>query len=209
MWIFGQIVAKTKESYEMQLLLITSIVGLALALERLYFFLKNRVKVDKSMAEIRRYVEKGDMDDLKEAARRKESPFHRVLRVLVDNFDLPEMRLMDLVEAQIIREKERMTRFLNGLSTVAAISPLLGLYGTVTGLIEAFHQIEVTGAGGPEVVGRGISIALMTTMLGLAIAVPMLIVHNFFARKAADNVSKIEVSMRELIVLGYKSGVKR
>jgi biopolymer transport protein ExbB/TolQ len=49
----------------------------------------------------------------------------------------------------------------------------------------------------------------MTTMLGLAIAVPILIVHNFFARKAADNVSKIEVSMRELIVLGYKSGVKR
>ena len=209
MWIFGQIVAKTKESYEMQLLLITSIVGLALVLERFYFFLKNRVKVDKSMEEIRRYMAKGEMDDLKEAAQRKNSPFHRVLRVLLDNFDLPEMRLMDIVEAQVIREKERMTRFLNGLSTVAAISPLLGLYGTVTGLIEAFHQIEVTGAGGPEVVGRGISIALMTTMLGLAIAVPILIVHNFFARKATDNVSKIEVSMRELIVLGYKSGVKR
>jgi biopolymer transport protein ExbB len=79
----------------------------------------------------------------------------------------------------------------------------------VTGLIEAFHQIEVTGAGGPEVVGRGISVALMTTMLGLAIAVPILIVHNFFSRKASDNVSKIEASMRELVVLGYKSGMRK
>ncbi len=209
MWIFREIILKTKGSYEMQLLALTSIIGLALFIERLWYYLKNRVNIDKLVDPLHRLMEKGDLEGLRQVAYSKDTPFHRVLRVFVDNFDLSEDLLMGLVDAQILREREKLTKYLNGLATVAAVSPLLGLYGTVTGLIDAFHQIAVTGSGGPEVVGRGISIALLTTMVGLLIAIPTLIAHNYFARKAGEISAKTDAVIRDLLIISYKAGVRQ
>ena len=208
MWIFRELVNMARTSYEVQLLFLTSIIGMALFFERLWFYLRNRVQLDKVSRELIELMEKGDLDEIKRIAYSANTPFHNVIKTFIDNFHLSEDLLIGLVDASILRERERMTKYLNGLSTVAMIAPLLGLYGTVTGLIDAFHQISVTGAGGPEVVGRGISVALLTTMFGLAIAIPTLIVHNYFSRKSGEMAAKTDATIRELLILSYKSGVR-
>ena len=90
-------------------------------------------------------------------------------------------------------------RSLSMLSTIVAISPLLGLLGTVIGLINAFYSIVVTGSGGPEVVAGGIAEALLTTAFGLIIAIPALVVRNYFFNKANEAVIQAEVLIKEIV----------
>ncbi len=209
MWIFRELANMARTSYEVQLLFLTSIIGLALFFERMWFYARNRVSLDRLSERLLQLMANGDLDEIRRIAYERKTPFHRVLQVFVENFDLSEDLLMGLVDAEILRQRERMTKYLTGLATIAAVSPLLGLYGTVTGLIEAFHQIAVTGAGGPEVVGRGISVALLTTMFGLFIAIPTLIVHNYFSRKAGEIAAKTDATIRELLIISYKAQVRK
>jgi biopolymer transport protein ExbB len=189
-----------RESYTMQILLLVSILALGFVLERVVFYLRKKTDTDTLLKRFFTFVEAGKWIDAKTLLEEKDEPVRRVLRVGMENRDLPEEVLLDLMEAEIIKEKKNLTRSLTPLATLAAIAPLLGLYGTVVGLIRAFNDIAITGSGGPEVVGRGIAEALLTTAFGLIIAVPVLVFYNLFSKKAQDVVSLLEVSVREFLV---------
>jgi biopolymer transport protein ExbB/TolQ len=96
------------------------------------------------------------------------------------------------------------------MGTLANVATLLGLLGTVTGLITAFHNIAVTGSGGPAVVSGGIAEALITTAFGLFIGIPTLFFYNYFSKKAADLAITLEsTSDRLVVMLGRLSGKAR
>jgi biopolymer transport protein ExbB len=107
----------------------------------------------------------------------------------------------ELMESTILEQRIKMERFLSGLGTIGYVSPLLGLLGTVIGLIRAFTSIAVTGSGGPAVVSSGIAEALLTTAVGLIIAVPVIYFYNYFSKRATDIVDEMESVMRRLLQL--------
>jgi biopolymer transport protein ExbB len=97
---------------------------------------------------------------------------------------------------QVVHELER---FLNALGTIASIAPLLGLLGTVVGMIQAFNAIVDQGVGDPAVLAGGISIALITTAAGLTVAIPSLIFHRYFERLVDEYVVYMEAEALKLI----------
>ncbi len=91
-----------------------------------------------------------------------------------------------------MNEIPRLERFLSTLGMLAAISPLLGLLGTVTGMINTFHVITWYGAGDPRMMSGGISEALVTTMLGLSAAIPIMMCHTLLSRKVENVIARME-----------------
>ncbi|MGI9324064.1 MAG: MotA/TolQ/ExbB proton channel family protein [Pseudomonadales bacterium] len=95
-------------------------------------------------------------------------------------------------------EAERLNRGLPTLATIAAVSPLLGLLGTVTGMIETFQVITLFGAGDPRLMSGGISQALITTQLGLAVAIPLLLIHSFLQGRANTLITRLDQKATDL-----------
>lgn len=105
------------------------------------------------------------------------------------------------LEEQIIREQGRLERFISAVGVLASISPLLGLLGTVTGMIDTFQAITLYGTGDPRMMSTGISEALITTQAGLAIALPLLLAHHFLKRRVAALVANMEEAGQGMIAV--------
>lgn len=106
------------------------------------------------------------------------NPLGRIMKVYADNPDL-EVEALDLkLEESIIREQARLDRFLWAIKVVSVVAPLMGLLGTVTGMIRTFQAITLYGTGDPQLMAGGISEALVTTMLGLIVAIPLVLLHS-------------------------------
>lgn len=97
-----------------------------------------------------------------------------------------------IMEESIIREQSRLERFLSTVGVLASISPLLGLLGTVTGMIDTFQAITIYGTGDPRMMSTGISEALITTQAGLGVALPLLLAHHFLKRRVAALVADMD-----------------
>jgi len=120
------------------------------------------------------------------------NPLGRILKVYVDSkvksalhnsTEALELRLMEVV----VDEQQGLDKGLSMLKLLAALAPMLGLLGTVTGMIETFQVITQFGNGDPKVMAGGISMALITTVLGLVAAMPLLLAHNILSTQA-DNI---------------------
>jgi len=112
--------------------------------------------------------------------------------VLENRKDVEDVR-QELIITTEESAAEYLGRFLNGLGTIGVIAPLLGLLGTITGMIRAFDAIARTGVGDPGAVAGGISEALITTASGLIIAIPTIVFHRFLTGKAAKVFKRIEL----------------
>jgi biopolymer transport protein ExbB len=98
-----------------------------------------------------------------------------------------------------------MERFLSTLGMLAAIAPLLGLLGTVTGMIETFHAITLHGTGDPRLMSGGISEALVTTMLGLSTAIPLMLAQTMFNRTVDNRIGEMEEKAMALVNIIHKN----
>jgi len=98
----------------------------------------------------------------------------------------------NVMQEAILREIPSLERFLSTLGMLAGIAPLLGLLGTVTGMINTFHVITYFGTGDPRMMSGGISEALVTTMLGLAVAIPIMLCHTFLSRRVETLIGQME-----------------
>ncbi len=137
-------------------------LGLILALERLLVL----GSVDRRM----RRQQRSDVPDAR-------NPLGRMLAVYRDNASVDPETLGLMLDETIIKETPRLQRGLSALRILAMIAPLLGLLGTVTGLIETFQAITLFGTGDPKLMAGGISQALVTTVLGLIVAIPLILIH--------------------------------
>jgi biopolymer transport protein ExbB len=123
---------------------------------------------------------------------RDDNPLGRVRRVAQAHADASLEALDIHLDEAVTREARRLTRGLTTLGVVAAMAPLLGLLGTVTGMIETFQTMTLFGSGDPKLMSSGISQALVTTQLGLAVAVPVLLLHSFLKGRANRLIAELD-----------------
>jgi biopolymer transport protein ExbB len=186
-------------------LVLCSIVTLGVALERVYYFWKRRANTDETLNRALKKIRSGD---LREASWACESCPHPMGPVAVEVFR-KAIRHMESLEERLqvalSKQKLLLERNLNVLGTMAAVAPLIGLLGTVWGIMRAFHDMAQTGSAAPSVVAAGVAEALTTTAAGLIVAVPSLMLYNHFSRRMnvmltiAENNSR---SMRNAILEG-------
>ncbi|MCB2225645.1 MAG: DUF3450 family protein [Desulfarculaceae bacterium] len=178
-------------------ILAVALAALILIIERLFFLRRVRANTDQMMASVAEEVAKGDFAAaLEEVEKQPGRPTSNVLAAgLAHRGQAADVIDAGLSEA-MLRELPRLERFLTTLKVLAAVAPLLGLLGTVTGMINTFQVITVFGAGDPRLMAGGISEALITTQLGLAVAIPILIASALLGRR----VSRLAGDMEEKAV---------
>jgi biopolymer transport protein ExbB len=190
-----------KNSFVMVILLLASIAALALIIERFWYFTRNRFNPSKGLVELRNKLGTSGPDQAAGWARTVKNPLGRLFATALENITLTTDELSDLLYSQILDERIRYERLLGGMGTLANAATLLGLLGTVIGLIQAFGNIAATGSGGPAVVSGGIAQALLTTAFGLIIGIPTLFFYNYFSKKAADLSMNLESASDRTIVM--------
>ncbi len=176
-----------------------SIVALAITIERFWTLQKERVTPKYLAAKIWQWSKDGKLDENRILQIRKSSPLGRILAagLLNQNYDREIMK--ESVEETGRHVAYELQRFLNTLGTIAAISPLLGLLGTVIGMIQVFSVITSVGVGDPGELAGGISQALITTAAGLCVAIPSLIFVRYFRRKVDGLIVGMEEEAIKLI----------
>ncbi len=129
------------------------------------------------------------------------NPLGRILKVYEDNRSVDVETLELKLDEAILKETPALERFLTIIKLISAVAPLFGLLGTVTGMIETFQAITLFGAGDPTVMAAGISTALMTTVLGLVVAIPTLLLHSFVASSSKTVIHVLEEQAAGIIAV--------
>lgn len=191
----------TLQTFSTWVLILTSVVGLTFFIERWwYFFVLRRLDRDGFMKKIVESLQKGAKDSALQECLSNQHPLCRIVAVGLKNYRLAKADIHDLVSSQIAKEQIALEKNLGVLGTISNIAPMLGLFGTVTGIVRAFYNIAVTGSGGSSVVAMGVAEALVATAIGICIAVPASISYNYFSRKVAVIMTEMESVREELLV---------
>lgn len=173
--------------------------ALAIVAERLWVLREKRVIPRNLVAQIWQWARDGELNETRVRALQQSSPLGKVLAVgLINRHHEREVMKESIEEAgrAVVHDLER---FLNALGTIAAVTPLLGLLGTVIGMIAVFTTITTIGVGNPSELAGGISQALITTASGLSVAIPSLIFHRYFRGKIDALVVSMEQETIKLV----------
>lgn len=180
-------------------ILLCSILALAIILERSWALRQTQVMPGGLLAKVRAWLQQDALDADRLDALRNSSQLGQILAAGLG----PHCKTLDerktAIEDAGRRGAVELERFLAALGTIAMISPLLGLLGTVWGLIVVFDQITTTGLGQPSDLAGGIAQALITTAAGLTVAIPAVIFHRYFQRKVSVLVSQMEAVAHQLM----------
>ncbi len=160
-------------------ILLCSVIAAAIILERLWTLQRKRVIPRELTDRVWKLVETRTLNDRHIEALARNSPLGRVLAAGLTNRSRGREIMKEVIEDTGRHVVHELERFLNPLGTIAAITPLLGLLGTVTGMIQAFEAITSEGVGDPRVLSGGIGEALITTAAGLIVAIPALIGYRY------------------------------
>ncbi|MEJ2536044.1 MAG: MotA/TolQ/ExbB proton channel family protein [Calditrichia bacterium] len=173
-----------KGGWVMYPLLLSSVLALSVVIERFWYLRKKKILVPEIIGVLDQIKSPGDLQMAKSICEKFKGPFSRIVLTSIENQDLPPDELRMLVEDGGRQEVRILQRGLVTLETIAAIAPLLGLLGTILGMIKVFNVIETLGVGQAKALSGGISEALITTAAGLLIGIPVLIAYNYFNHRA-------------------------
>ncbi|MBQ0831404.1 MotA/TolQ/ExbB proton channel family protein [Marinobacter sp.] len=176
-----------------------SILALAIILERFWTLRASRVAPPQTINELWRWIKKKELNARKLKALQSSSPLGRVLAGGLMNAKHGREIMKESIEHEASQAIHELERFLNPLGTVATITPLLGLLGTVIGMIKVFAEIQLAGVGDAGNLAGGISEALITTASGLSVAIPALICHRYFIRRVDELVVGMEQEAIKLV----------
>ena len=180
-------------------ILACSILVLGIIVERFWSLQSEKVLPKLLVSNIWRAIKNNTLDDKKIQGIYESSPLGRVLAIGLINRKHSREVMKECIEETGRHVAHELERFLNPLGTVAAITPLLGLLGTVIGMIQVFAVITSSGVGDPELLAGGISKALITTAAGISVAIPSLIFHRYFRVKIDTLVIEMEQEAIKLI----------
>jgi len=184
-------------------LLICSVISLAIIIERLFSIRRSRILRIDILLEIEVAIKKNDLKLAMEWSKKSRAPMMNIANIAIINSDKPKDELKTSIEEMGRMQIPSLEKFLTPLQTIAVVSPLLGLLGTVTGMIKVFETIVTEGTGNASILAGGISEALLTTAAGLSIAIPTLIFYNYFAKRVEDLIIEMEhfsMTLHELLV---------
>lgn len=163
---------------------IASLVGLTIIIERILVLRQRRIIIPEVAGAVETLSASHDLSVARAICERNPGPFSNIVKAGLDHADNDWTIVRDVLEEAGRQEATLLTRRLGILETVAAVSPLLGLLGTVLGMIRVFATISLAGLGNPETLSSGISEAMVTTAAGLMIGIPALVAHNWLNGRA-------------------------
>ncbi|MDQ7002726.1 MAG: MotA/TolQ/ExbB proton channel family protein [Ghiorsea sp.] len=170
----------------------TSLLSLTIVFERLWSLRASVVIPVKKIKLVEDAVREGNIEQALELCKNNNTAMSRILWVALKNRGVKRSIMKEILEEVGRQEVAHLERFVGILALVAAIAPLLGLLGTVIGMIEVFQVISIEGVGKADVLAAGISKALNTTAAGMSIAIPTLVAYRFFEAKINRFVVDIE-----------------
>ena len=180
-------------------IVLCSIGTVAIIIERLWTLTRKRVIPDELAEKVWYWAQNRQLDENHIRALEQSSPLGQVLAAGLSNRHQRRDVMKESIEDTGRHVVHELDRFLNTLGTIAAISPLLGLLGTVIGMVKVFSAITTHGVGDPGVLAGGISEALITTAAGLSVAIPALIGYRFLRRRVDSLVIEMEKEATKLI----------
>lgn len=204
MWEF-----MTKGGPIMWPILLCSVVAFAIVIERLISLKKAQIDTKEFMEQISRLLKRNKIMEAIELCERTGGPIANILKAGILKHDRPRAEIREAIEDASIHEVPRLERNLPVLATVAHVAPLLGLLGTVTGMVGAFQVIETKASAvnpvSPGDLAGGIWEALLTTVFGLCVAIPTFVAYNYLVSRVDGFVLDMERSATDLLnILGEK-----
>ena len=174
-------------------ILLCSVIAMAIIAERFWTLQRKRITPSNLVVQVWQWAKSGNVNEDRVRALRKSSPLGRILAAGLANRNSSREMMKENIEDVGRHVVHDLDRHLNTLGTIASITPLLGLLGTVIGMIKVFAVITTQGVGDPGVLAGGISEALITTAAGLTVAIPALMFHRYFR----GHVDELVVTMEQ------------
>ena len=193
----------------MYLIILCSIVALAVVIERLYHLNRAKIDIDKFMESISNILKRNRIMEAIDLCEKSPGPIAHIIKAGILKHDRSRQEIKEAIEDAGIYEVPRLEKNLGALATIAHISPLLGLLGTVTGMVRAFQIIQEKATSlnpvSPGNLAGGIWEALITTAAGLIVAIPTFVAYNYLVSRVKNFIVEMERTSTELInILGQR-----
>ncbi len=180
-------------------IILCAIIAMGIILERFWTLQQKRVIPEDLTSKVWGWVKKNQLDQKQVQTLQQGSPLGQILADGLINRDRERTVLKDAIEDTGRHVVHELERYLETLGTIAAISPLLGLLGTVLGMVEVFTEITTQGVGNPTALAGGIATALITTAAGLTVAIPALIGYRYYRNRVDTLVVEMEKEAIKLV----------
>jgi len=190
-----------KGGFLMYPIFICSLIAMTIFFERMFYLKSIKTKSKKYVLRVKNLVKKGSIELAISACRKSTTPISKLMLAGLMKFGRGRDEMKVAVEDRAKQEIPILERNLATLSTIGNITPLLGLLGTVFGMVKAFNVIAIVGVGNPVALAGGISVALLTTAFGLSVAIPTVVVYNYLSHRVDELIREMEVNCVELIDL--------
>jgi biopolymer transport protein ExbB len=186
------------------LLIILSVVSVGIMIERIFYYRQLQIDFAAFSRELDTCLGKGDLESARKLCQGSPALESQVALRGIEGQERGAIKLEELMTSFLIRERQNLDRGIIWLGTLGNNAPFIGLFGTVLGIIIAFHDLAKNPAGGPSVVMAGISEALVATAVGLLVAIPAVIAFNYFQRIVKRHVANAESVMQLVLAYGRK-----
>ncbi len=187
-------------------IMLMSIFGFAVIVERgVYFYRNERYSGTLLLEHLEKFILKGEKEKAIEVCDRFKNTSAVVMKEIIKEFETCSINgcnyefLEEKARECALKEMPKLEKNMWILGIAAHVTPLAGLFGTVTGMIQAFMAISTHGTGDPTILAKGISQALITTAAGLAVAIPALIFYNYYSKKIEVALNDMEMNVVEFI----------
>ncbi|HAM37036.1 MAG TPA: MotA/TolQ/ExbB proton channel family protein [Elusimicrobia bacterium] len=199
------VVVLLKESFTLIILSFCSFLSFTFMIERWWTFRRAQASGDVILGHVHKLMQEGKSDAAQQYCHKNPASVSQIIHYGLLHAARPRRDLEELLASKRMEERLKLERYLGVLGTLGNIAPFIGLFGTVVGIIKAFRDLALSGGGGPAVVAKGIAEALVATAAGLLVAIPAVIIYNYFMRKVKAISVEMEVaSTRLLVMLGTK-----
>jgi biopolymer transport protein ExbB len=180
---------------------ISSLLAITIFFERMFYLKGIKTKSKRFVLRLNNLIKKGSINLAISACRKSPTPISQIMLAGLMKYGQSRKEIKEAIEDSANQEIPLLEKYLSTLATIGNITPLLGLLGTVFGMIKAFNVIAVMGVGKPEALAGGISEALLTTAFGLSIAIPTIVIYNYLSNRVDKIIREMEMSCVDLLDL--------
>lgn len=186
----------------MGFIILLSLIATVIIIERLIYFRRIRVDEETLINRLKTTLQKGHHDEALAICESNPAPITNLMRVGIEYRQFPKREIREAILDAANLEIPKLERYLSALGTIAHITPLLGLLGTVTGNIRAFGVLGSFGSiGDPGLLAKGISEALLTTAAGIIVALPVISFYNYLVNKVSHMIIRLENRVNDMVLL--------
>lgn len=186
-------------------IILSSIIAIAIIIERFWSLNAERIVPRNTLADVWTKISHNQLDAAQLRELRMSSPLGQILAAGLVNAKAGRAIMIESIELAASHVVHDLERYLNVLGAIGSIGPLLGLLGTVFGMMQIFNETMIKGAGDVKEVAGGIAVALITTAAGLIVAIPSVFCHRMFVRKVESLVVELERESIKLVDALYSS----